>query len=151
MAVDKISEVFLLLNSKGGILGEVLRRGEGPNEINTNLLAVSFNQEEGGYFSQSSLEQLRFNDAWEVKERIKSASYAIIRFYSGPRMSVPYYYKPGDSVPYFFTSFFSGVNSNSGSEVELEIADHLIEQYNPNKKDLEWVLPFAARQVHRRR
>lgn len=114
LAVDKISEEFLVLDSKGGILEEVLRRGEGPNEINTNVLALSFNQEEGGYLAQSSLEQLWFDDTWEVKERIKFASYSTIFFYSGPSKAVPYYRKPGDSAPYFFTNFFSGVGTHGG-------------------------------------
>lgn len=142
LAVDKISEEFLVLDSKGGILEEVLRRGEGPNEINTNVLALSFNQEEGGYFAQSSLEQLWFDDAWEVKERIKFASYSTIYFYSGPQKSVPYYRPTNVSSFYFFTNFFSGVPNGVGAEIAS-----LIEQYNPHRKELEWVLPFDLEQL----
>nr|MBI1231662.1 hypothetical protein [Cytophagales bacterium] len=142
LAVDKISGEFLVLDSKGVILEEVLRRGEGPNEINTNVLALSFNQEEGGYLAQSSLEQLWFDDAWEVKERIKFASYSTIYFYSGPQKRVPYYRPNNDSSFYFFTNFFSGVPNGVGAEIAS-----LIEQYNPHSQELEWVLPCDLEQL----
>lgn len=144
LAVDKVTEEFLVLDSRGQVLEEIYRRGEGPNEFNTNLLAFSFNQEEGGYFAQSSIEQIRFNDAWDVDQRIRFASYYSIFFYTGPKMSVPYYRIPGVSTPFFFTSFFSGVNTNGGGEADPEVAGHLIEQYNPQKQELEWVLPFVS-------
>ncbi|MEX2512453.1 MAG: hypothetical protein WD398_06075 [Cyclobacteriaceae bacterium] len=44
------------LDGRGKVLEAVFRVGEGPNEYNSSLLAASFNQEEGGYLAQSSVE-----------------------------------------------------------------------------------------------
>lgn len=86
LAADLITEEFLVLDSRGQVLEEVHRRGEGPNEYNTNLLALSFNQEEGGYLAQSAIEQIRFNDTWEADERIRFSPHYSLVFYGGPKM-----------------------------------------------------------------
>jgi hypothetical protein len=140
LAVDIVTEEFLLIDMRGEVLEQIYRRGEGPNEYNSDLLAVGFNLENGGYLAQNSIEQIRFDETWEVEERIRFASYSGIFFYSGPRMKVPYYRLSEDSGLYFFTNFFTGVNNGVGGEVPTEIAANLIEQYNPGKGDLEWVM-----------
>lgn len=142
LAVDKITEEFLVLDERGKVLKAIYRKGEGPNEYNSSLLAASFNQEEGGYLAQSSVEFLKFNDDWEVDNRIRFVSSQTTVFYSGPQFSIPYYQLFNDSVPYFFTNFFSGVLNMGSSEGEM--AKYLIEQYNPQKQDLDWVLPFDS-------
>ena len=139
LAVDKVTEEFLVLDERGKVLETIFRRGEGPNEYNSRLLTASFNQEEGGYFAQSSVEFLWFNDAWEINKRIRFASSTSMFFYPGPKLKVPYYRLSDASIPYFFTNFFSGFTYMGGSEGEM--AKYLIEQFNPQKQDLDWVLP----------
>ncbi len=141
LAFDQITQEFLVLNDSGKILESVYRKGEGPNEYNSSLLAASFNHEEDGYFMLSSNELLWYNESWEVEKRIWFASYAQIRFYSGPRLKVPYYTLPGVSDPYFYTSFFSGINSFVGGDENEITSEYLIELYNPQKDSLEWELP----------
>ncbi len=142
LAVDIVTEEFLVIDESGEVVEEVYRRGEGPNEYNSGLLAVGFNQENDGYLAQSSIEQIRFDETWAVKERIRFASYSNIVFYSGPKMKVPYYRLSKDSELYFFTNFFSGIPNGVGGELDADIAANLIEQYNPDKEDLEWVMPY---------
>ncbi|MCC5939794.1 MAG: hypothetical protein JJU34_21105 [Lunatimonas sp.] len=142
LAVDKLTGEFLLLDDRGRLIEEVSRRGEGPHEYSSNLLALSFNQESGGYLAQSSREQIHYNEAWEVANRIRFSSYAGINFYTGPRYAVPSYQLSSTSDPYFFTSFFTGVGVGMGEDLPEEIALNLIEQYNPEKGELEWVMPY---------
>jgi len=139
LALDQVTEEFLVLDKRGKVVEAVIRVGEGPNEYNSRLLTASFNQEEGGYFAQSSVEFLWFNDAWEINKRIRFASSTSMFFYPGPKLKVPYYRLSDASIPYFFTNFFSGFTYMGGSEGEM--AKYLIEQFNPQKQDLEWVLP----------
>jgi len=139
LAVDKVTEEFLVLDERGKVLETIFRRGEGPNEYNSRLLTASFNQEEGGYFAQSAVEFLWFNEGWEINKRIRFASSTSMFFYPGPKLKVPYYRLSDASVPYFFTNFFSGHLSSVGGEGET--TGYLIEQFNPQKQDLDWVLP----------
>jgi len=144
LAFDQVTKEFLVFNDQGQILESVYREGEGPNEYNSSLIAASFNDENGGYFVLSSIEFLRYNEKWEVEERFRFNSYVQLRFYSGPKVTVPYYTLSGTSEHYFFTSFFSGINTFVGSNAKEISPNHLIEQYNPTKKGLEWKLPFET-------
>lgn len=144
LAFDQITQEFLVFNDQGQILESVYREGEGPNEYNSSLIAASFNDEDGGYFMLSSIEFLRYNEKWEVEERIRFTSYVQLRFYSGPKVAIPYYSLSGTSENYFFTSFFSGINTFVGSNAKEISPDYLIEQYNPTKKSIEWKLPFET-------
>ncbi|WP_035804451.1 hypothetical protein [Lunatimonas lonarensis] len=142
LAVDKVTGEFLLLDQGGNLLQAVNRRGEGPHEYSSNLVALSFNREQEGFLAQSSREQIRYNEAWEVEHRIRFSSYAGINFYTGPRYAVPYYRLPSAADLYFFTSFFSGVGVGLGEALPEEIATKLVEQFNPEKGELEWVMPY---------
>ncbi len=139
LAYDQVTDEFLLLNSKGHLLKSVFRIGEGPNEYNSSLIAASFNYEEGGYFALSSTEFLWYNEDWEVRDRKKFASERTIKFYGGPKTKVPYYRLSENGSPFFFTSFFSGVNTNIGSNVPDVFSKYLIELYNPEIQGLDWV------------
>lgn len=139
LAFDPITQEFMLLNREGQVLEAINRVGEGPNEYNSSLIAASFNREQGGYYTLSSRDFLWFNEKWEVQKRIRFASYFQIFLYTGPRSRVPYYRLPGVSEPYFYTSFFSGVSLDARSTDE-GASKSLIEQYNPQKDSLEWVM-----------
>lgn len=147
LAFDQITQEFLVFNDQGQILESVYREGEGPNEYNSSLIAASFNDEDGGYFMLSSIEFLWYNDKWEVAKRIRFASHVQLRFYSGPKLAVPYYILSTTSEPYFYTSFFSGINTFVGGNAKEISPNFLIEQYNPTKRSLEWKLPFKQRLI----
>ncbi|MBD3630468.1 hypothetical protein [Cyclobacterium sp.] len=140
LAYELITEEFLIVDENGRILEASYLVGEGPNEYNSSLLAASFNQEGGGYFLQSSNEFLWYNPDWELEERVRFASSIFIRFYSGPRLEVPYFRYENDSFPHFFTNFFSGVNNGVRGIDEGNESDYLIEFYNPGRESLEWGL-----------
>jgi len=92
----------------------------------------------------SSIEFLDYNQKWEVKNRIRFASHVQLRFYSGPKLAIPYYRLSKTPEPYFFTSFFSGINTFVGSNTKEINPDYLIEQYSSTKKSLEWKLHFET-------
>ncbi|WP_143156094.1 hypothetical protein [Cyclobacterium lianum] len=140
LAYDLITEEFLIVDGNGRVLEASNLVGEGPNEYNSSLLAASFNQEGGGYFLQSSNEFLWYNPDWELEDRLRFASSIFIRFYSGPRLEVPYFRYEDDSSPHFFTNFFSGVNNGIRGIDEGSESDYLIEFYNPGRESLEWGL-----------
>lgn len=139
LAFDPITQEFLLLDQRGQVLEATHRVGEGPNEYNSSLIAASFNQGQGGYYTLSSRDFLWFNEKWEVQNRIRFGSYFQLFFYTGPRFKVPYYRLSSVSEPYFYTSFFSGVNSGARN-IDGIASNTLIEQYNPQKDSLEWVM-----------
>src|SRR5690554_1570373 len=58
LAYDQITEEFLVLDKRGEVLDAVYRKGEGPNEYNSSLLAASFNQEGEGFYTLSSTDFL---------------------------------------------------------------------------------------------
>jgi hypothetical protein len=140
LAFDQITEEFLILDDRGQILESTYRVGDGPNEYNSSILAASFNDEEGGYFMLSSNEFIYYNENWKVEKRIRFASHVQIKFYSGPKLIVPYYRLSGSSDPFFFTSFFSGFNSSVGGDMNQITSEYLIEQFNPHIEGLEWKL-----------
>lgn len=141
LAYDHITQEFLILDDRGQELDSKYRVGDGPNEYNSSMVAASFNNEGEGYFMLSSNEFLWYNVTWEVEKRIRIASHVQIRFYSGPKLKVPYYRLSSSSDPYFFTSFFSGINSFVAGSDEKEITSkYLIEQFNPHNGNLEWKL-----------
>lgn len=139
LAYDQVTDEFLLLNGRGHLLKSVFRIGEGPNEYNSNLIAASFNYEEGGYFALSSTEFLWYNENWEVIDRKKFASERTIKLYGGPKTKVPYFRLSENGLPFFFTSFFSGVNTNMGINAPDVFSTYLIELYNPQIQGLDWV------------
>ncbi|WP_373523735.1 hypothetical protein [Aquiflexum sp.] len=140
LAFDQITEEFLILDDRGQILESIYRVGEGPNEYNSSILAASFNDKEGGYFMLSSNEFLWYTENWKVEKRIRFASHVQIRFYSGPKLKVPYYRLSSSSEPYFFTGFFSGINSFVGGDMKEFTSEYLIEQFKPQNEGLEWKL-----------
>ena len=58
LGYDQITEEFLVLDKRGEVLDAVYRKGEGPNEYNSSLLAASFNQEGEGFYTLSSTDFL---------------------------------------------------------------------------------------------
>jgi hypothetical protein len=138
LAFDQITEEFLVLDNRGKALEAVYRKGEGPNEYNSNLLGVSFNQEDEGYYTLSSTDFLWFDSNWEIKKRLRFMPDAHVVFYSGPRFKVPYYTLAGTENPYFFANFFTDTNSGIAEEAR---PPYLIQLYHPKKDSLEWTLP----------
>ena len=141
LAYDQITQEFLVLDERGQVLEAVYRVGEGPNEYNSNLLAASFNHERGGYYTLSSRDFLWFNENWEVETRVRFASHIQINYYTGPRHRVPYYTLPGVSDPFVYTNFFPGTYPGVGGDADEATSKYLIELYNPQNDELEWVLP----------
>lgn len=137
LAYDQITEEFLVLDKSGGVLEAVYRKGEGPNEYNSNLLAASFNQEGEGYYTLSSTEFLWFDENWEVTRRLRLVPDVHVVFYSGPRFKVPYYTLPEVESPYFFANFFTDTNTGMPEEAPHP---YLIQFYAPQKDSLEWGL-----------
>ena len=138
LAYDQITDEFLVLAKSGEVLEAIYRKGEGPNEYNSNLLGASFNQEGEGYYTLSSTDFLWFDQNWEVKRRLRIMPDVRVVFYSGPRFKVPYYILTETVDPYFFANFFT--NTNSGMPEE-DHTPYLIQLYNPQKDSLEWKLP----------
>lgn len=142
LAYDHIKEEILRLDDKGNVLEAVRRFGEGPHEYSTSLLAASFNHESGGYYLQSSNEFVWYNKDWEVKNRLKITPFHNIKFYTGPKLKVPYFHLQAKNEPYFFANFFTGVPVHNFDSKEDLSAKNLIELYNPVESTLEWVLPL---------
>ena len=137
LAYDQITEEFLVLDKRGEVLDAVYRKGEGPNEYNSSLLAASFNQEGEGFYTLSSTDFLWFDENWEVTRRLRLVPDGQVVFYSGPRFKVPYYTLPEAESPYFFANFFTDTNTGMPEEVPHP---YLIQFYHPQTDSLEWGL-----------
>ena len=137
LGYDQITEEFLVLDNRGNVLEAVYRKGEGPNEYNSNLLGASFNQEGEGYYTLSSTEFLWFDKNWEVTRRLRLVPDVQVVFYSGPRFKVPYYTLPETESPFIFANFFTDTNTGMPEEVPHP---YLIQFYHPHADSLKWGL-----------
>lgn len=142
--VDKGSEgiELAIFDSKGKILINKVRRGEGPNDYTSSALTMGF-APDGGIYVQTSLEFLKYDREFNLIKRIRFEPKFTIVVYSGPfEKFIPL--SKGDQI-----SFLTSVSNLSGMAMGPEIPSkvHLIEYYDPSLKTIQSMAPLSEREV----